>query len=119
VYIFANGQRWEGEQHNDRVDGYGMYVWPSDDSYEGGFHQGKDGYGIFTWPDGEHYEGEFRDDKRNGWGYMAKGAATTRTGYWENDQLVQSGEVVTAGTGTQEPGALPPPAAVAQPALAG
>ena len=60
---------YDGEWKDDKMDGYGVYLYSNGDKYEGywkdGFQNGKGKY-IFT--DGRSYEGEWKMQKMHGTG---------------------------------------------------
>lgn len=50
-------------------NGYGVYVYSDGDRYEGDWKNGnKHGQGTYTWINGDEYVGEWKDNKRNGQG---------------------------------------------------
>lgn len=71
VYIFVNGDRYEGEFRNGKSNGHGVYTTARHDRYEGEFRDGVlSGRGDATYANGDHYEGDFRDGKRDGNGVL-------------------------------------------------
>ncbi len=46
-------------------NGYGVFLFANGDKYEGRWKNGKrHGYGVYTWSGGKQYQGEFRDNRR-------------------------------------------------------
>ena len=69
TYIWPDGDRYEGEWRDGKRHGYGTYIKADGARYEGEWRDGKThGHGTFTWTDGGRYEGEWRDGKRHGYG---------------------------------------------------
>ncbi|MBI3197840.1 MAG: hypothetical protein HYZ40_10105 [Rhodospirillales bacterium] len=59
--------------------------------YDGDFHDGKmSGWGVFTTKAGDRYEGEFADDKPNGFGTYTEADGTIYAGLWTNGCFRQS-----------------------------
>ena len=57
-----------------REDGKGIFIWAGGDRYEGDFKEGKlDGMGIFIWASGSRYEGGFKEGQQNGMGTFTVG----------------------------------------------
>lgn len=79
-------------------NGKGVFLWDNGDKYEGEWKNYKfNGFGTYTWKDGGKYEGEWKDDKPNGkgkreWengmffkGYFKDGyPLNVKTLYWKN-----------------------------------
>ena len=69
VYTWPNGDRYEGDFVKNKRTGRGVFTWPNGKRYEGEFVNGwRTGRGVFTWPNGDRYEGDFMDGKRTGRG---------------------------------------------------
>ena len=61
------GDLYEGEFHNDKINGKGFYIWQNKESYTGDFIDAKmHGYGLYKWPDGSQYEGEYINNIKEG-----------------------------------------------------
>jgi hypothetical protein len=90
VYRFADGNVYEGEWLNDRMEGVGRYTYASGDAYEGGFSLDRpQGQGVATYSNGNHYEGGFKEGLPSGAGtmlYAAEGVAWT--GDWKQGKRV-------------------------------
>lgn len=68
VYL-STGDKYNGHFKDDKITGYGNYVWENGDSYIGDFVNGKmHGKGIYKWLEGSIYEGEYKDNIREGKG---------------------------------------------------
>jgi len=73
----------------DCENGYGAYIWPNGDKYEGEWKDGKmDGQGTFIFPIGEEHKGGFKDGKRHGQG-ITKKDNNIAVGEWINDNIQQ------------------------------
>lgn len=49
-----------GGWENDKKGGQGVYVWDNGNTYEGKWVADvRQGYGVFTWANGDKYEGDF------------------------------------------------------------
>jgi hypothetical protein len=84
------GEQYAGEWSDDNPDGYGVRTWPRIVARYEGEEKGnlKSGYGIFQFQDGRLYEGQWRNDKRNGWGYLAGGPGNiVQMGFWTDSVL--------------------------------
>lgn len=106
--FYIKGERYEGEWHDDRKHGYGVYTWDDGDRYEGQWVAGRQeghgsyiwgngssyvgqwkedrrcGIGKYTWPQGDVYEGEFLDSHRHGLGTYTWPDGRKYTGEWRN-----------------------------------
>lgn len=66
--IVPGGKRQQKQQQKMR-DGHGVYVWPTGDSYEGYWKDGKmHCKGTFRWDNGDVYDGDWLDGKMTGKG---------------------------------------------------
>ena len=64
TFHFDNGERYEGNWNDDKMDGRGVYTWPNGCKFDGGFKAGQmDGDGFFVWPDGRKYGGNYKAGK--------------------------------------------------------
>lgn len=60
---------YDGEWKDDKMDGYGIYLYSNGDKYEGYWTQGcQNGNGKYTFTDGTSYEGEWKMHKMHGTG---------------------------------------------------
>jgi hypothetical protein len=69
VYVWDNGDRYDGRFANDRPDGIGKYHFANGDSYEGEVKAGVIvGRGTYSAKDGDVFEGSFQGGKPHGVG---------------------------------------------------
>ena len=68
VYIFSNGERYEGQFVKGVREGVGKYTFFNGNYYQGDWANGKrHGYGrYYYFGTDEKYEGEFKNDDCNG-----------------------------------------------------
>ena len=60
---------YDGEWKDDKMDGYGVYLYSNGDKYEGYWTSGcQNGKGKYTFTDGTSYEGEWKMHKMHGTG---------------------------------------------------
>jgi len=80
---FKNGEFYEGQFYNDRMDGVGKHRWPSGALYEGQWDADeRQGLGVYTFADGSVYEGRFRKSLRE----------SVRGVYrWKNGEVFEGG----------------------------
>mmetsp|Transcript_10679 Transcript_10679/g.11108 ORF Transcript_10679/g.11108 Transcript_10679/m.11108 type:complete len:415 (-) Transcript_10679:30-1274(-) len=89
------GKVYIGEWNNNLWNGNGKLTLNNGDIYEGNYHNGQlNGQGIYLKPSIESYEGEWCDDKWNGYGiytiFRSNNHPTDiiQEGYWENGNLI-------------------------------
>ena len=108
VYVFDNGDKYEGQWKENLYHGYGVYECCSGDfkKYEGGWKNGKkDGYGVCYYWDGSRYVGDFRFGLASGKGKTYHSNGERHEGiykdglpngkgkeYYSNDSLKYDGE---------------------------
>jgi hypothetical protein len=64
---FQNGDEYDGDVMNGKVQGIGRYQWADSAVYMGAFENGlRHGEGRIDFPDSESYSGQFREDIRHG-----------------------------------------------------
>jgi hypothetical protein len=91
IFIFPNGDRYDGAFRNDLPDGQGVYSLSTGELYTGEFRDGAfNGNGALVFPDGSKYVGQFRDGAYDGMGieYLANGVKG-RSGVWFNNQFIR------------------------------
>ncbi|EAR84709.1 protein kinase (macronuclear) [Tetrahymena thermophila SB210] len=94
VKQFQNGDRYEGEVKDGKMNGKGIYYYKEDNirkKYEGQWvNDKKDGFGILEYKSGNKYEGYFKNDCFNGKGiyyYYKEGDNKMKyEGQWVNNQ---------------------------------
>jgi hypothetical protein len=63
---------YEGEWKDDKMDGYGVYLYSNGDKYEGYWSMGsQNGNGKYIFTDGRSYEGEWKMQKMHGTGFFS------------------------------------------------
>ena len=76
VYVFANGDKYEGHFESNLFNGKGLQTYTSGDVYRGDFvNNNKTGQGIYLYANGDRYEGGFQDNLLHG-----KGVHTFKSG---------------------------------------
>jgi hypothetical protein len=91
TFVSSNGVRYEGQYTNDKQTGRGTKYY-SNGVYTGEFVNGiRQGYGVYVWESNNRYEGYWENDKRNGQGTLYYSNGTYDFGTWVNDVLVTRG----------------------------
>ena len=63
-FMWKNGESYTGNFVNNEMHGKGLYEWTNGDVYEGDYEKGlKSGKGKMIWYDGKIFEGEFMNNK--------------------------------------------------------
>ena len=63
---------YDGEWKDDKMDGYGIYLYSNGDKYEGYWSLGtQNGKGKYIFTDGRSYEGEWKMQKMHGTGFFS------------------------------------------------
>ncbi|KAI4315188.1 hypothetical protein L6164_028026 [Bauhinia variegata] len=87
VQIYSNGDVYEGEFHEGKCWGNGVYHYHLCGRYEGDWVNGKyDGYGVETWARGSRYRGQYRQGLRHGIGIYRFYTGDVYAGEWCNGQ---------------------------------
>ncbi len=90
LYVWPNGNRYEGDWVDGKTHGKGVHTWASGNRYEGDWVDGnRTGRGVLTWADGHRYEGYWVDGKRNGRGILTNPDGIVRAGIWQDNELVE------------------------------
>ena len=93
VFVFPNGDKYEGDFEESHLKGYGKYTDFRTNVYVGYFKDDKfNGKGMFTRSDGTNYIGEFVNGKRNGLGTQWYSETYKEKGKWENDRYIEPAE---------------------------
>ncbi|CAI9114610.1 OLC1v1015368C2 [Oldenlandia corymbosa var. corymbosa] len=87
VEFYSNGDFYEGEFHQGRCNGSGVYYYFGNGRYEGDWIDGKyDGYGIESWARGSRFRGQYRNGLRHGYGVYRFYTGDAYSGEWFNGQ---------------------------------
>ncbi|KAM7514877.1 hypothetical protein LguiA_004460 [Lonicera macranthoides] len=87
VEFYSNGDFYEGEFHNGKCNGSGVYNYFVNGRYEGDWIEGKyDGNGIESWARGSRYRGQYRQGLRHGYGVYRFYTGDSYAGEWFNGQ---------------------------------
>lgn len=87
VEVYSNGDVYEGEFHQGKCSGSGVYYYYVNGRYEGDWVDGKyDGYGVETWARGSRYRGQYRQGLRHGYGVYRFYTGDMYAGEWSNGQ---------------------------------
>lgn len=87
VQAYSNGDVYEGEFHQGRCSGSGVYYFYMSGRYEGDWVDGKyDGYGVETWACGSRYRGQYRCGLREGYGIYRFYTGDVYSGEWSSGQ---------------------------------
>ena len=85
VMKYANGDVYDGNWSSERKDGHGVYTFANGHVYDSEFINGvRCGYGVYTWKNGNKYEGEWVDDNRCGHGVFTYANGNVYDGEWIN-----------------------------------
>ncbi|XVE60360.1 hypothetical protein DITRI_Ditri05aG0122700 [Diplodiscus trichospermus] len=100
VEFYSNGDFYEGEFHNGKCNGSGVYNYFMNGRYEGYWVEGRyDGYGVESWSRGSRYRGQYRQGLRHGFGVYRFYTGDSYAGEWCNGQSHGIG-VQTCGDGS-------------------
>ncbi len=92
IYVFDNGEKYNGETRNSQRDGKGTYYFVSGEWYTGEWKNNKrNGQGTNYFADGEKYVGNWKNDERHGYGTHTFNNGTIKTGMWELGRYVGTG----------------------------
>ena len=63
--FFKNGNKYEGNFDDDKINGKGIFYYNNGNKYNGNFKNGKfNGNGIFSYYNGDIYDGEYYEGKK-------------------------------------------------------
>ena len=69
IKFINTGDCYEGIFTNDKITGYGHYIWANKHQYIGEFIDGEmNGNGHYKWPDGSEYKGDYVNNIKEGFG---------------------------------------------------
>ena len=54
-YVWANGDEYNGQWKDDKMEGFGKKVWANGDSYDGQWKDDKMEAGKYVWANGDSY----------------------------------------------------------------
>jgi len=98
IYTFVNGDRYEGQFLDNRISGKGTMSYQNGNRYSGDFKSGmKHGNGVFTFANGDVYRGEFRDNQREGRGTYVFADGAKYFGEFHSGRRHGKGKYVYAG----------------------
>lgn len=85
---YANGDRYTGMVKDGAPEGRGKFVFASGDIFDGEFRQGHfNGFGRYTMKNNDYYEGAWRDDKKNGRGEYVWASGSRSAGIYKDGVL--------------------------------
>lgn len=101
VFVFENGQRYEGPFKDGKSHGTGWRYYPNGDTYHGEESEGlRHGNGVYRFRDGQRYEGPFYRDRREGMGRFVHRDGSVFMGMYRRDRRHGVGRY-TAPDGTR------------------
>lgn len=75
----------------DCNNGIGVYIWKNGERYEGKFSGGKqNGSGTYYWPDNSKYVGEWKNARRHGKGVYFFPDSKRKSGIWRDGAMAQN-----------------------------
>jgi hypothetical protein len=83
TYYYRTGERYVGEWKNDAREGQGIYYYSNGDKYVGQWiGDVKKGNGVYYYRNGDRFEGTFEADKPHGAGALHRHDGTVKKGFW-------------------------------------
>ena len=99
INFVNNGDYYEGIFTNDKISGYGKYIWNNKHQYIGDFIDGEmNGKGKYIWPDGSEYDGEYVNNKREGKGKFNLSNGVIFEGIFHNGKPKGKGKMLYNGS---------------------
>lgn len=93
VYVFPSGDRYEGYFKDQKLNGFGYYTEARGNKYTGEFKDNKfHGVGKYESMDGTYYIGQFENGIRQGLGTNYFSKTYFEKGKWENNRYVDKAE---------------------------
>lgn len=88
IYHYPNGDKYLGEWHADHFNGQGVYIFAMGERFEGELSNGKKhGKGIYYYLNGNIYRGDWANDKKNGQGeYIYNTTGESYEGEWKDGE---------------------------------
>lgn len=103
ILELPNGDKFEGQWVDDKMQGQGTYTYAKGGSYSGLWAGGKkQGFGVFTYLNGDEYEGSFQNDHMNGHGSFSYVDGGIFIGNLVDDLRQGYGELTFPSQGTYE-----------------
>ena len=98
IQFLNTGDSYEGEFTEDKITGYGKYIWSNNHQYLGDFIEGEmNGKGQYKWPDGTEYTGEYVNNIREGEGEFKWSNGAVFKGKFHNGKPNGKGIIVYKG----------------------
>lgn len=89
---YSNGEVYVGEFKNWELHGQGVYTMPDGDVFEGEFSNSDMVRGTYRYANGDSYTGEFKDWQKHGQGTYTHSDGSVQAGTWKNDNFQGKGE---------------------------
>ena len=94
TYTWANGDTYQGEWKNGKMDGQGTHTDADGANYQGEWKNDlKEGQGTYTWANGDTYQGQYKNGLQDGQGTYTFANGDTYHGDWKKD--LQDGQGTT------------------------
>lgn len=88
IFVWNNGDRYEGDFSSGIRTGHGTFVWTNGNRYDGEFMEDRrEGLGTMRWTDGTVYDGDFIDGKLSGKGKLQWANGEMYVGRFEDDRM--------------------------------
>ena len=98
ILFVKTGDSYEGEFTEDKITGYGKYIWSNNHQYLGDFIEGEmNGKGHYKWPDGTEYTGEYLNNIREGEGEFKWSNGAVFKGKFHNGKPNGKGIIIYKG----------------------
>ena len=93
MYIFANGDRYQGAWKDGKKHGPGIFLYLADNEFKGDIYVGEykfdiyNGQGTYIWKDGSKYTGNWLDNNQDGQGIYIYPDGSKEVGEFKNGLL--------------------------------